>query len=237
MWTCSRPTRARSRRGGRARCGGSASRRGTRGTRGESSTARRRQPPVRRFSAKVTEAAPALVADSCQNLVRLSPATRSTGRAGRRAGNAASARRSRLESGGIVSVSEPVAVPVPRSVVHVVRGVEVATVTRAWLVPLLNAATYSRRAAASKRLTTRTLPCASRTAVPPVESAGCAARSAASARSRCATGWFGWSNDDPPPIGPEPIRSCVRHSSTCVGNRSCRACWSPPRPTSPTSSP
>ena len=42
---------------------------------------------------------------------------------------------------------------------------------------------------------------------------------------------------DPLPTGGEPRRSCVCHSVTCVGNISWRACWSPPRPIIPTSSP
>ncbi len=126
---------------------------------------------------------------------------------------------------------------VPRSGAHEADGVAVGTVTRAGAEPELNAATYSRWAAASIRLTTRTSCCAARTIVAPVESAGLASRSAASSRSCVSIGSSVTANDEPPPIGGEPTRGAVFHSGTCVGNMSCRACLSPPEPIIPTSSP
>ena len=87
------------------------------------------------------------------------------------------------------------------------------------------------------RLTTNVRPDTARTTVEPVDSAGTESRSAASAFSRTSIGFAVTSNDEPLPIGGEPSRGCVRHSPTCVGNMSCRACWSPPRPIIPTSSP
>ena len=98
-------------------------------------------------------------------------------------------------------------------------------------------ARYSRRASRSILLTTSVPSRATRTNDAPVESAGCASRSAPSARRCCETGCATRSNEEPVPTGADPTRSSVRHSATLVGKRSCRAALSPPRPTMPTSSP
>ena len=104
----------------------------------------------------------------------------------------------------------------------VAEGVAVAIVTFPAAVPELIATTYSRRAARSMRLTTNRRLVARRGIVAPVESAGCASRSAPSDLSSPSIG-FVTSNEEPLPIGGEPTRSCVFHSATCVGNMSCRA--------------
>ena len=110
--------------------------------------------------------------------------------------------------------------PAPSSTDQEDEGVAVCTVTVAGSSDALNAATYSRRPARSIRLTTSVPSRDTRTNDAPVESAGCASRSAPSARRCAETGCATRSNDEPLPIAGDPSRSSVCHSETLVGKRS-----------------
>src|SRR5262249_4407117 len=165
----------------------------------------------------------------------------SAGLGAARLGRSLSARNTTAESGGTVNESEPFAAlfggaPTPYRTDHVADGVAVAIVNLPTAVPELSAATYSRPAARSIRLTAKGRFDASRGIVAPVESAAWESRSSPSDRSSPSIGLV-TSNEEPFPIGGEPTLSWVFHSATCVGNMSWRAAWSPPRPIIPTSSP
>ena len=119
------------------------------------------------------------------------------------------------------------------------RGVPAAvvTVTVAAVSPLLKPTIVSRLVDRSIRETTSTAPFAYRTTDAPVASSGWASRSADSVFECASIGFCVTSNEVPFPIGGPPTRACVCQSVTWVGNMSCRACWSPPEPIIPTSSP
>ena len=148
----------------------------------------------------------------------------------------ASARtKSSAESGGTVSVTRPFAALVdggragPRSGCHEVelgvavwhghpRGASDGVERRDVLAArgAVDAAHDEQRPRARRGRT-----------IAPVESAGCASRSAPSARRCSATGWPTTSNDEPVPIGGEPTRappSATRRpsSGTCPAARPCR---------------
>ena len=241
-WSGRRPRRAVGRRAPRDRrrtdaspCGGSGSGRGRRGraaSRRRRAGASRRRP---RLTANATlRGAAAAVASTREQLGQVVGARRAApAGAGRATGSSAlRAQQHAPVERGTSSVSAPAAslvAPARRAEQRASSATTASTSarsTRAAPLPALNATTYSRRAAASIRLTTsdaaRRVPARSSR---PVESAGCASRSAAEraqvlARSDATRA----SNDEPVPIGGEPTRSSVRHSATCVGKRSWRAC-------------
>ena len=183
------------------------------------------------------------VAETRSSELISSGATRTVALAAPRSGRSALARSRSADSAGTVERDAAVrsaragATP-PRRGSQEADGVEVWTVTRADSSPALKTARYSRRASRSIRLTARRLCCATRTIEPPVDSAGCAPRSAPSTRRCSATGCGddveGRPGSDRRRRRPAPPSATRRPASgTCPGARPCRRRG----PIIPTSSP
>src|SRR5918996_1456610 len=196
-----------------------------------------------RRTANVTLAGsrPASEAVRTRRFVNRSVPIRSVALAAPRRGSSASASSSTASSASIPMLTRPAAslstnfTSLPLHCVQRDEGVAVANPTDCCSSEALKTTRYSRLVARSKRLTASTPSLAKRTTVGPVASAGKRSRSAASERMLAAT--LCWtvstSNPEPDPICGAPTRSSVRHSATCVGNRSWRAAFPPRRPITP----